>query len=50
MIDPLLHAKIQEEDIPMADNFPDDEGFDDEDLDRLGFDQQIFDDNFPDEE
>jgi hypothetical protein len=49
-IDPLLHSKIQEENIPMADTFPDDELFDDEDLDRLGFDQQIFDDDFPDEE
>jgi hypothetical protein len=33
-----------------ADTFVDDEMFDDEDLDRLGFDQQIFDDSLPDEE
>ena len=35
---------------PKADNLMDDDLFDGEDLDRFGFDQQIFDDSPPDEE
>jgi hypothetical protein len=52
LLDPIFHSKLQEEDLPLTDTYPDpdDELSDDGDLDRLGFDQQIFDDSFPDEE
>ena len=36
-LDPLFNSKLQEEDIPLADTSVDDEMFDEEDLDRLGF-------------
>jgi hypothetical protein len=49
-IDPIFLSKIGEEDIPMTALPPDDELFDDEDLDRPGFDEQSLDDSFPDEE
>jgi hypothetical protein len=50
IIDPIFQPRIPEKDMPMTPDPPDDELFDDEDLDRLGFDEQIFDDSFPDEE
>ena len=50
IIDPIFLSKSGEEDIPMMPSHPDDEPFDDEDLYRPGFDEQIFDDSFPDEE
>lgn len=49
-MDAIFNSKSQEENIPMADTFIDDEMFDEEDLDRSGFDQQISDDSPPDEE
>ena len=49
-MDAIFDSKSQEENIPMADTLIDDEMFDEEDLDRSGFDQQISDDSPPDEE
>ena len=50
IIDPLFNSKFQEENTPLGDLSLEDDLFDDEDLDRLGFDRQIFDDSFPDED
>lgn len=49
-LDAIFDSKPQEESTPLADSSLDDEMFDDEDPDRLGFDQQIFDDSLPDED
>lgn len=49
-LDAIFDSKPQEESLPMGENFLEDEMFDEEDLDRLGFDQQSIDDSLPDEE
>jgi hypothetical protein len=49
-MDAIFHPQPQEESTPLADPSMNEEMLDDEDLDRLGFDQQIFDDMPPDEE
>jgi len=49
-MDTIFDSQPQEESTPMDDTFPEDEWYDDEDLDRLRFDQQISDDFLPDEE
>jgi hypothetical protein len=49
-MDAIFDSQPQEESTPLAETSLDDEIYDEEDLDGLGFDQQIFDDPLPDEE
>ncbi len=49
-MDSIFESKFLDENLPPAGPSLDDDLFHDEDIDRLGFDQQIFDDSFPDEE
>jgi len=48
-MDAIFNSQPQEESTPLDPDSLDDEMFDEEDLDRLGFDQQIIDDPIPDE-
>jgi len=49
-LDAIFNSLPQEESTPLDQASLDDEMFNDEDLDSLGFDQQIFDDPLPDED
>ena len=49
-LDAIFDSKPQEESLPMGEIFLDDEIFDEEDLGRLGFDQQSLEDSPPDDE
>ncbi|MCK4853515.1 MAG: hypothetical protein KAT31_04625 [Bacteroidales bacterium] len=50
LMDSLFSSKGLEDSTRPDDTFQEDQMYDDDDLDGLGFDQQIFDDSFPDEE
>jgi hypothetical protein len=49
-MDAIFHPQPQEESTQLTDLSPEEDMLDDEDLDKLGYDQQIIDDIPPDEE